>query len=761
MAVDATGQQANRDESVDLPSAPTVDVTAPSIDARLRPPPLRRGLVGRPDLVDRLVGGDAPVTSIVAPPGYGKTTLLAQWAAVQPGDVAWLTLDVGDDDVATLVADMAAALGRVQPIAVDPIDVTDLQRPAFALATLFLDAVGRAIGPITLVLDQLETVTDPVARECIVDIAARVPEHVRLVLASSTAPPVARIRAAGRLEEIWPSDLAMGHQEAVELLDALDVSLPADQLTALVAETEGWAAGLYLSGLAQRAGLLGDAGSLATPAGTDRFVSDYLRAAVLEQLAPDDADFLVRTSVLDRINGELCDAVLESEGSAARLARLSDQNLLLVPLDRTRDWYRYHQLLRDFLRAELRHRHPGSIPEVHTRAAGWFEQHGELEEALRHAQLAPVPDRAANLVAQLAQPTWARGRSATVQAWFRWLEEHVELADHPELALHGSLMHALDGRAADAARWAAVAEAADGSVLLEDGCPLEGQLAYLRAIRAEKGVDAMRADAEESHRLLAPTSPYRPTMLFTQGLAAVLLGDLDQADAAFVDTHRAATAIDAVPLAAMALAERCAIAFRRDDTSEARRFGRRALELVEDGGFDEYWTSAIVFAWAARLDTRTGQAESARAHLAAAQRLRPLLTRALPVVSVQALVQMARVYVALADPRGADAVLGQASDILGGRIDLGDLHDEVAALDDHVEQLSRHALPPGPSSLTAAELRLAPLLATHLSMREIGQQLYVSRNTVKTHTVSIYRKLAVSSRSEAVDRMRELGMLGR
>jgi LuxR family maltose regulon positive regulatory protein len=226
----------------------------------------------------------------------------------------------------------------------------------------------------------------------------------------------------------------------------------------------------------------------------------------------------------------------------------------------------------------------------------------------------------------------------------------------------------------------------------------------------------------------------------------------------FARAFAAATEAGAPPLAAVVLAERAGIAAGRDDWPEAAALADRALEIIRGGEFDAYWTSALVYAWAARVALFRGDLTRTREHLVRAAGLRPLLTHALPVVSVQALLELARAYVALGDPDGAHAVLRQADDIIQQRPDLGALPAHAEELRGQLASMRRTGQ--GASSLTTAELRLLPLLSTHLSFREIGERLYLSPNTIKSEVISIYRKLGVSSRSEAVDHAQRLGLLG-
>ena len=443
-------------------------------------------------------------------------------------------------------------------------------------------------------------------------------------------------------------------------------------------------------------------------------------------------------------------------GSAAVLEGLEARNLLVVPLDRRREWYRYHHLLRDLLQAELRRREPGLVQDLHFRAAAWYEANAMPEAAIEHANAAGDYDRVARLVLDLQQPVWSSGRVGTVLRWMEWLSD-VTAAEHfGAIAVHGALIYALLGQPSEAERWAAAAELASPAGILPDGSTMAGTLAYLRALLCRNGIDEMRRDAQLAWEGLSPASPYRVTMLYTEGIAYLLQGDHAEAGRILARAVNDATRAGALPLTALILAELCQVAAERGDWDEITTLAERAVGIVQAGHFDDYWTSALVYAWATRSALHRGDITRARYYLGRAARLRPLLTYALPVVSVQALIELARSYISLADQAGAATVLRQADDILQQRPDLGVLPVLAGELRSQLARIGAGAV--GASALTAAELRLLPLLSTHLSFREIGERLYVSANTVKSQAYSAYKKLGVTSRSEAVARARELGL---
>ena len=246
-------------------------------------------------------------------------------------------------------------------------------------------------------------------------------------------------------------------------------------------------------------------------------------------------------------------------------------------------------------------------------------------------------------------------------------------------------------------------------------------------------------------------------MLHTEGLSHLLDGDLERADSLLAHAFDVATSAGAVPFLPVVLAERGIVAIVRDEWQEADAFAEQALAFVQDGSLDRYWTSALVYAFVARCALHRGDLQRAREYVARAARLRPLLSSALPVVSAQTLLELARCYISLGDIGGARTVLRQAQDIFGQRPGLGDLPRQAAEL--HIGLKRNPATIRGASSLTTAELRLLPLLPTHLTLGEIGERLNVTRNTAKTQAIAIYRKFGVSSRRAAISRMHELGLL--
>ena len=474
-------------------------------------------------------------------------------------------------------------------------------------------ALAAADEPLVLVLDDLHLLHDRACLDAVATLARHVRDGSQLALSARGAPalPLGALRARGLELELGPEDLRMDTEQAGLLLRAAGVELPDAEVAELTAHTEGWSAGLYLAALSIRArGLKGK--PAASFSGSDLLVSDYLQSELLAQLSADELRFLTRTSVLDRLSGPLCDAVLEESGSASTLESLARSNLFLVPLDPSGEWYRYHHLFQELLRSALSRAEPDLVPGLLARAADWCEAYGEPERAIGYAQQAGDVDRVARLVEQCVPPAYQSGRVTTAERWFEWLEARGALERNPLAAVLGSLLATLWGRPAEAERRAQAAELAS-----HDGGPPDGSasmdswLVLLRAHRCQRGVARMRADAELALELLAPGSRGRPHALLLLGVSRLLTGEIDQADDLFADAVEAGLELGTAEEVAVALGERAAIAVGRDAWVQAEELANQALASIRRSRMEDYPTSALVYAVAARVALRRGEAQRA------------------------------------------------------------------------------------------------------------------------------------------------------
>jgi LuxR family maltose regulon positive regulatory protein len=714
-------------------------------------------MVPRTALLERLSAAPAaPVLCVAAPSGYGKTTLLAQWSGRRTGRVAWVSLDRRDNDPVVLLRYLATALNRVERI--EPGMFRTLASPGAAtpgsLIPRFVTGLSSMTRPVAVVLDNLELLVNQVCLDAVAEVALRLPGGSQLALASRARPslPDALWRRDGQVVEVGADELAMDEVEAKALLERAGVRLSGAELAELVDRTAGWPVGLYLASFA----VAGERRRAGAGSGNGKAATGQPPAGLLSRLSPPTVAFLTRTAVLDELSGPLCDAVLQTSGSDRVLESLAGSNLLLAEAGHGDRRYRYHDLFRELLLAELERREPELVPELHRRAATWYEGEGLPELAIDHGQAAGDAPQVARLVTALAFEAYAGGRVETARRWFRWFEDQGLVERHPEIAILGAQFETLLGNPTGAERWAGAAER--GLEPAPANAALHASMALLRTMRCPDGMAGMRADAAAARAGLAPGSPWRPTALLMEGISHLLGGRADLADPILARAVDLAEEHGATPAASAGLSERAVVAMERQQWGEAGRLADQAVDALRAGGLEGYPMAAFTHAVAARTALHHGDAERARAHLTRAVHLRPLLTSAMAHRSVQTLTEMARTYLALDDVAGARAVLRQADEVLQQRPNLGVLPRQVADLKAALDGLGQGTA--GASSLTAAELRLLPLLSTHLSLLEIGERLYLSRNTVKTQAISIYRKLGVSSRSEAMQRARELGLLG-
>ncbi len=731
------------------------------VEAKLAAPPIRPGTVAKSDVVAQLSAARVPFATIVAPPGYGKTTLLVRWAETDPRPFAWVALDRRDDDALVFLRHVAAAMHRIEPVPSEALDA--LAGPGGSTWAMRVPGLGSALAarerPLVLALDDLHAVANPACLDALAELVRYVPAGTQIAVASREEPamPLARWRMQGLVHEVGVAELRLTEQEAEQLLEAAGAELAPDELSELTARTEGWPAGLYLAALSMRAGGMGEAG-IEGFAGDDRFVSEYFRSELLSRLPAAEARFLTYTSTLDRMSGALCDAVLQTTGSAKVLETLEHANRFLVPLDRRGEWYRYHHLFGQLLRNELERSEPDMVAVLNSRAMAWCVGNGLTEEAIGYGQAAGEVHTVAGLVDSLSALFYYDGRLETLEEWLRWFGDD-ELADYPALAVYGAWWRALTGRAEEAERWLARADGADSKIPLSDGsATIEPWVATLRAHMMPNGLEQALADADLALEQLPPDSFWVPTALLGRGVAHALLGASDRASAALSAAVERGLATGSVEEVYLAQAQLALLAAKEGAWGEAGRLARAAEALVDESGLGDYSTSALVHAAAARVALHEARSQDVSAAVARAHRLRPMLDHAIPWATVCVGIELTRVHLALGDAAAARATFRETERVLALRPDMGVFAEDARELRE------RLAATDGPAgawamSLTGAELRLLPYLATHLTVPEIASRLFISRNTVKTEAVSIYRKLSASSRSEAIERAVEVGLL--
>ena len=726
------------------------------MQAKTLPPPVSAGSFARQALLERLSASRATVVSVSAPAGYGKTTFLAQAAARERRAVAWVSLDAHDDDPSILASLLAAALHLIRPI--DAKVFKAIAAPAISpwSAVTRLSSALEDHPAVVLFVDDADSLAPGPAADVLTALPDLLPAGSRLVLASRASPPIAlsRRRIAGTVLELDTTDLALDDQEAFALAEAIGHGIDEATASMLNEQAEGWLAGLYLGILATS-----DRRDLTTHGltGNSRAIARYLRSEILEPLGPDLVAFLRRTSFLERMSGPLCDAVLGRTDSAVILTSLESANRFVLPMDDRGVWYRQHHLLRDLLRADLEGDDADDIALLATNASIWFDEHGSPGEAIDNARLAGDETRLARLLVTHTQTAFNAGNVATVQRWFDEVEAAPWMVRHPELAVIGAIYFALVGDPPRAGQWMHMATATDAVGPMSDGSrSIHAWLALSRAIMAQNGAASMLADAAIAVDQIPSLSPWRTAALTALGIAHYLAGDDLTADATLAEADRASIPPAAASGRALALAYRSILAIEHGAWARAGAMTTRARDIVLRNSLDELALMGLVFALTARVATRRGNRIQAASDQAHAHRLRAGLSAAVPWLAVGTDLELARLALAQSDAAGTRTLLQEANDILSGFPSFGRLAGDVVTLREQAAAAASVVV--GASALTAAELRLLPYLSTYLSFREIGERVGVSANTIKSQTMSIYRKLDVSSRGDAIAKAAAVGL---
>lgn len=737
------------------------------LETKLTPPPARSEHVERRDLVAALEAGSArKLTLVAAPPGFGKSTLLAAWSATHAAStVAWLSLDDTDNDPARFFSYVVAALRRMAP-ELGSRALAALRSPGADLIESvlpeFLNDLAGLDHDVALVIEDYHVITSPDVHRALAYIVERSPRTVRLILSTRQDPPLplGRLRARGDLLELRAADLRFSDEEAQGFLrDGLRIEVSAADIARLQARTEGWPAALYLAALSLQ-GRANATQRIERFSGDDRYVVDYLTTEVLARQTAELRRFLLRTSILARFSGPLCDTVAGREGSSALLADLERSNLLLIPLDTKRQWYRYHHLFGELLRHELEATEPELVPILHGRASGWYREVGLIVDAARHAIAAGDFEAMAELVGRHHGLFVDQGQLTTVIGWLEALPDDAASADWL-LGFAGAVVYAHAGRFDEAEHWLALAERAPQVV--RNGQEPTGSLAaltgYLRLLRGDIGASVAAArralaagPASDPVWALAPRMVLAPALWWAgrPGEARTVLETVTR-------TGRAA----GIPAATVyALGNRGAIALDDGDEPSAATLAGEAMDLMREAGIDDHPWAAMAHIVHGTILGRHGELAAAAAEiehgLALGERL-----GAWQLV-VHATLALAEVRQRQRDAPAARRLLTRVRDILGAQPDPG---DGVARLERTEKALRLRATRDRAGSeahyweLSPREIDVLRLLPSRLSQREMAAELYVSFNTIRTHTRVIFGKLGVTSRAEAVARARELGLL--
>ena len=597
--------------------------TTPVLAAtKLHIPALRPGHVHRTDLVSALIGGAQTRLTLVVAAGSGKTSLLSEWHA-DPRErrpFAWISLDAADNDPVRFWDGVLAALQTVSAPIGSSAQAT-LHSPGTTLEDhvlpMLINDLAALPGPVVLVLDDYHSIENPQIHAGIELLLERLPPSAHLVLATRSDPPLplSRLRARGQLTELRAADLRFNVVETEAFLsEVIGLRLDDEAITRLHERTEGWAAGLQLAGLSLR-GRQDHRSFIESFAGDDQQIVDYLGYEVLDGQPQELREFLLCSSVLDRLAGPLCTAVTGVADSDHLLRRLERDNAFVVPLDSKREWYRYHHLFAELLRNELARTAPELVPELHRRASSWYCEAGAIHEAIQHATAAGDFAQAIELITGHWYEFLQQGRQETVAAWIDRLPPET-VDEDPNLCLTKAWLGVNNGRLDDVDRW--IEAAGRAAAKRPDGNgdpPLAAGIASLRAIHRYMNGDVGAAVTAGRQALElergGPASPWRPVGCPVLGLSLHWHGQGANALPTLTEAVRIAKA-NGNHLAAMhASGGLAAIAYERGDLADAEARATEALALADEHDLAEHWASSLSLAVRGQLLARSDELEAA------------------------------------------------------------------------------------------------------------------------------------------------------
>jgi ATP/maltotriose-dependent transcriptional regulator MalT len=703
---------------------------------------------------------DFKVSVISAPTGYGKTTLLAHWHQVEEADLpfAWVSLDEQDNDPIRLWRHIVEALRRVVPkredFGADVLLGMSAVGQRFVGITLprLINELAELSHPVVLVLDDYQFVNEEDSHESVSFFVEHLPENVHLVISSRSDPPLplGRLRARGEMNEIRTEQLAFSEEEAACLLnEKMGLDIGPDDLSVLLERTEGWPAGIYLASLSLQ-NKEDKHAFIESFRGSDRYIVSLLGEEVLACLPEEVKLFLLETSVLRTMTGPLCDAVTGREGSARLLRELARSNLFVVSLDDQGEWYRYHHLFSELLLYELKSSRPDLVPTLRRRAGVWLEDEGFFEGAIRLAIAATDYERVGLLIARHWYGYVSAGQAATVQRWLASLPEEMITHD-AALVLVKAWICALGGQREESARFLTLAESIPYEGPLPDGtASMESGMTILRATFGYGGVRSMVETARRA-AVLEPGggSPWAALVRFTLGSSLYLSGETSQArkplEGALVLTEDVQPLVRVVTLSFLSF-----VATDEGRLEEAESRARAAQSLVERlRPYRIPQTSLAPIALGRALAER-GRLEQAQKELESGLSARSRLPGLSPWPTLVGLLALAPVRAARGDRAGGRAALAEARTILEAFPDAG-IFPELLERQERKLRSRRPREGQLNGELTERELDVLRLLGSELSTKQMAQSLYVAPSTVRTQIKSIYRKLGVSSRDEAVE----------
>lgn len=730
------------------------DQPRPLLATKLDPPVPVQGLVTRPELVARLVGSPLQLTLVSAPAGWGKSTAIAEWsgAEAETRPFAFVRLGPEDNDTASFWAYITASIGRVIGADPDPRDQAALSTPGMdptrSLVPNLVNRLHEKDQPVVVVVDDYHTITSAEVHRSVGYLIENAPRCLHVVISTRSDPPfsLAGYRVAGTISEVRADQLRMSNDETQRFLrQRFDVDLTLEEASMVCDRTEGWPAGIQLAGLSL-AGEPDRPAFLASFSGDDRNVADYLATEVLRRLPESLRQFLLKTSVLDEFDANVCDYVLEAADSAAVLDQIERGNLFLVSLDSRRRWYRYHHLFQDWLRHEHRlTAEPATIGQLHQRAAQWMLANGFADRAIGHLIDAGDVDQAAQRISEEVTTTGGELVFA-----FRWIDDIPDdvIARHPALALARVTSVFAGGDYEAALAWIDTAEAGLGQVAVEHREVLSVGADLQRGVMAFLTGDLEEA-IRRSQAILVTTPPGTDiNAAFAQGILGASLFALRGPEAALPHLQQSEAARRRLSIADVGSSAQLAAACAElADWEQAESMAAEALSVPALGGIRYPYNAAAHYALA-QVHQHRGDRDQAIAH--AEQGIAMARDWVEPTYLGWGLFVMSQL---VTDPTRQQQLLTEAKQQIANSNGQQRLLHRIQAAERRLTRPRVTAAPTGMilDALTPRELDVLRLMRGDLSVREIGSELHISHNTAKGYAKTIYQKLGVNSRQAAVD----------
>ena len=728
------------------------------IEAKIRVPPERGTMVRRTTILDDLTTTDASIVIVQAPAGFGKSTVLEQWAHGGGRRFAWVSLDPSEDDATLFWRHVYAALRVALPNFGSAL-FAEMSRPRPDLVGVvipgILNELAQVDEPLVLVLDDYHRISAVEVAETVQLLVRHLPRGATLAIGARSRPrlDLARSRSRGRVHDIGASDLSLTLDESTIVLQTQNPDRTDEEVRWIHETTEGWPAGVYLFGLLERAD---------TSVRTTTDIRDYLMTEVLATQSPDDLRFMRETSILSRLEAGACDFITGTGSARERLQRLAGSNLLILPLDPAGAEFRYHHLLQSELQSLLdQDQSVEAVASLHRRAAEWTVRQGDISEAVHHAVRAGDTEGAVALVSEHWYGYIMTGR---VQSAYRWLSEfsQKEVTEHPPLLLAGAMIAAFAGYASEAKDFAARAEriayVGEG---LAGAATYESSVAFMRSAIAADGPVRALADAQRALEIEPIDSPYRPMIAAMTGtfIYSTALNDAE-AYPLLLEGSKAATGPPEA--AAYAVANLALLHAWRNDRDPALGYAEQAMQMIDEANVGGLVVYGLPFAIAALLHSPQGGSAERQDMMSGAERAERTASNAAPFDSMVLRTTMAEAYLAMGEPGLARAVAERALSNLAAMREGGLVAGRLDAVIRRINAADpdpRGHTEPVRSLLSPREVQILSLLTTEETLAGIGRRLFVSRNTVKTHTSRIYRKLGVSDRRQAVAEARRLNLI--